>query len=109
MKYIILLFALFTLALCETKKTVATAIPAEEAFISVKKKLITCLENSQEASSTLKEYAKQVAKNEYKDKLKFSELGLGESDKNIVRQCRRKAFMFTRRNLKLKKKFPKKK
>ena len=101
MKYFILLLALFAVTLCEKKTPVATAIPAEEAFVSIKKKLVACLEQSEKASTTLKDYAKQVASKEYKEKLKFQELNLEQSDKEVVRECRRKAFMFTRRrNLK---------
>ena len=100
MKYFILLLALFAIVLCD-KKPVATAVPAEEAFVSIKKKLIDCLEQSEKASSTLKDYAKEVASKEYKEKLKFQDLNLEQSDKDVVRECRRKAFLFTRRrNLK---------
>ena len=109
MKYFILLLALFVITLCDKKTPVATVIPAEEAFISLKKKLIDCLEQSEKASSTLKNYVKEVAGNGYKDKLKFKELNLEQSDKEIVRECRRKSFMITRRrNLRWKRREKKK-
>ena len=48
MKYIIVFIVLISLAFCEPP--VARAIPAEEAFTELKKKILECIIKSEDAS-----------------------------------------------------------
>ena len=94
MKYIlfVLLFATALLINNETNNPpVATAIPVEEAFISVKKSFMKCLLDSENASDILKAYAQKIIDGDYKEKLDFKSLNLDEKDNKIVLFCRNKS------------------
>lgn len=90
MKFLFAFFALFSLALCEP-----AALPAEEAFKEVKKSLVDCISKEEAASAELKNYADDIINQDYTIRLDFAKFKENESDKNIIRQCRRKAFLFS--------------
>ena len=93
MKYIIAFIVLISLAFCEPP--LGNAIPAEEAFVEIKKKLLNCLVESEKASPELKKYATENINAGYKDQLRLFQFRNNESDRFVIRQCRRDAFSFT--------------
>ena len=93
MKYIIALIVLISVVYCEP--TLAKAIPAEEAFTGIKKNILECISKDQNASAELREYATQQLEAGMKETLLLSRYQQNETDRNIIRLCRRKAFIYT--------------
>ena len=93
MKFILIAFvALTSLVL---NQPVGKAIPAEEAFIEIKKSILDCILKSETASVELKEYANENVNNGYRETLLLSKFRDNETDRLVIRQCRRKAFLNT--------------
>ena len=93
MKYIIAFLVLITFVVCPP--TVDRAIPAEEAFSDIKKNILECIVNDTKASPELRNYAQESLNNGFKETLVLSKYRQNESDRLIIRQCRRKAFVLT--------------
>ena len=90
MKYIISFIVLISLAFCEPP--LGNAIPAEEHFVQIKKNILDCIVKSDKASAELKEYATEYLNTGHKDQLKLYQFRNNESDRFVIRQCRREAF-----------------
>ena len=93
MKFIILF--LFLISLVFSEPEVLKAIPAEEAFTEIKKSILECISKDEKASPELRNYAQENLNNGYKETLIFTKYKQNETDRLIIRQCRRKAFLFT--------------
>ena len=94
MKYIIAFLALLTFVCCQPEVPVHHAIPAEEAFIDIKKTIINCINEDERASPELKEYVKGYLATDMKEPLLLSKYRQNETDRLIIRQCRRKSFFY---------------
>ena len=92
MKLVIMFLVLISIVLSEP---VSKAIPAEEAFTEIKKNILECISKDDNASTELKDYVNESLSNGYKEPLNFSKFRENETDKTVIRQCRRKAFIFT--------------
>ena len=93
MKYIIAFLVLISLVICEPQ--VGQVIPAEEAFTEIKKKILECIEKETTASAELRQYASTMLSTGYKETLNFAKYRENETDKEIIRQCRRKSFIYS--------------
>ena len=93
MKFIIAFIVLISLAFCEPP--VARAIPAEEAFTELKKKILECIVKSENASPEMKQYASDALLSGYKEALNLSQFRKKDSDRLVTRQCRREAFTYS--------------
>ena len=93
MKFIIIAFA--TLISLVLNQPVGQAIPVEEAFVEIKKSILECIIKSDKASQELKNYAVENVNNGYKETLLLSNFRNNESDRLVIRQCRRQAFLNT--------------
>ena len=92
MIFVITLLFLISLALTQP---IGKAIPAEEAFTEIKKNILECIAKDVNASIKLKNYVNDNLNNGYKEPLNFSNFRENEIDRNIIRECRRKAFLFS--------------
>ena len=93
MKYIIAFIVLISFVFCEPP--VARAIPAEEAFTELKKKILECIIKSEDASPEMKQYATDTLQSGYKGTLNLSQFRKKDSDRLAARQCRREAFTYS--------------
>ena len=93
MKYIITFIILISLAFCEPP--VAKAVPAEEVFTELKKNILECIVKAEKASPELKKYATDQLAAGYKESLLLSQFRNNDSDRLIVRTCRRQAYTYT--------------
>ena len=91
MKYIIVFLVLISLAFCEPGKL----IPAEEAFIDLKKNILECIVKSEKASPEMKKYATDNLNSGANDTLNLAQFKNNETDRLIIKQCRREAFLST--------------
>ena len=66
--------------------------PAEQISQKVKKALLECIEQSENASLILKLYATETLKNPYNKLTHHSTFAINVADENIIRYCRNKAF-----------------
>ena len=93
MKYIIGLLVLISLVKCEPQ--VGQVIAAEEAFTEIKKKILECISAEETASEDLRHYASSMLSTGYKETLNFAKYRENQTDKEIIRQCRRKSFIYS--------------
>ena len=93
MKFVLAIIVLISYVLCQPE--VAKPIPAEEAFTEIKKSILECISQDEKTSPELRNYALENLNNGYKETLIFSNYRQNEVDRLIIRQCRRKAFLFT--------------
>ena len=93
MKFL-LIFFLICFVLCEPPKIV----PAEESFSEIKKQLLECISNDEKASEGLRKYAKDNINAGYKETLVLTKYRENDSDRFVIRQCRRKAFLLSSKN-----------
>ena len=94
MKYIITFIVLISLAFCEPP--VAKAVPAEEVFTELKKNILECIVKAEKASPELKKYATETLEAGFKETLNLSQFtNNNDSDRLIVRTCRRQAYTYT--------------
>ena len=93
MKILIFFLVLLTYTLCQSP--FAQAIPAEEAFKEIKKAILECISKEETATPELKQYANENLNSDMKERLDFTKYRENESDKKIIRDCRRKAFIVT--------------
>jgi hypothetical protein len=94
MKYIIGLLVLISLVTCEPP-VIGQVIPAEEAFTEIKKKILECISADATASEELRQYASVQLSTGYKEALNFAKYRENEVDKEVIRQCRRKSFIYS--------------
>ena len=94
MKYIIGLLVLISLVTCEPP-VIGQVIPAEEAFTEIKKKILECISQEGTASEELRQYASVQLSTGYKETLNFAKYRENEVDKEVIRQCRRKSFIYS--------------
>ena len=92
MKTLYLLLALITLTLCEdAPKT--KLIGVEDAFVEVKKRILECITKSETASAELKKYATDFLATDLKESLNLKKFRENTNDKDVIRKCRRDAFL----------------
>ena len=92
MKYIILFLALLSLALCEAPPR-SKLIAVEDAFVNVKKNILECISKSETASAELKKYATDLLATDLKESLNLHKYRENLTDKEVIRNCRREAFI----------------
>ena len=92
MKYIFLFFALLSLALCEAPPR-SKLIAVEDAFVNVKKNILECLSKAENASPELRKYATEVLSTDLKESLNLHRFRDNLTDKEVIRKCRREAFI----------------
>ena len=95
MKYIIAFIVLISFVFCEPP--VARAIPAEEAFTEIKKKILECITKSENTSPEMKQYANDALLSGFKEALNLSQFRKQDPDRSIIRQCRREALSYNSR------------
>ena len=93
MKYILCLLLLFEITFCNRKKSILSPHTMEEAYPSLRKSLLECISKSETASKELKNYANENLTKELKDHLNLSQFKELETDKLVIRKCRREAFL----------------
>ena len=93
MKYIFAFLALITFIYCQAEVPVHHAIPAEEAFVEIKKSILNCINEDNRASPELKEYVKGYLASDMKEPLLLTKYRQTETDRLLIRQCRRKSFI----------------
>ena len=92
MKFIFLFFALLSLSLCDTTK-INKLIAVEDAFVNVKKNILECLSKAENASPELRKYATEILATDLKESLNLHRFRDNLSDKEVIRKCRREAFI----------------
>ena len=92
MKFIFLFFALLSLALCDPPK-INKLIAVEDAVVNVKKNILECLSKAENASPELRKYATEVLSTDLKESLNLHRFRDNLSDKEVIRKCRREAFI----------------
>ena len=100
MKYIIAFLALITFICCQPEVPVHHAIPAEEAFVEIKKSILNCINGDDRASPELKEYVKGYLASDMKEPLLLTKYRQTETDRLLIRQCRRKSFIYSKTRMK---------
>ena len=95
MKFLIIFF-LICFVLSEPLQN--KIFPAEEAFSVIKKNLLECITKDEKASEGLKKYAQDNLNSGYKETLFLTKYKENETDRLIIRQCRRMAFLSTSKN-----------
>ena len=95
MNYIIPFLALLTFVCCQPEVPVHHAIPAEETFVEIKKTILNCINEDDKASPELKEYVKGYLASDMKEPLLLTKYRQNETDRLIIRQCRRKSFTYS--------------
>ena len=93
MKYIIFCLLIITFVVCDRKKSILNPLSVDEVFPELKKKLLECISQSENASDNLKNYANENLKSGLKEPLNFSTFKLVETDRVIIRKCRREALI----------------
>ena len=92
MKYLYLFLALLSLTLCDAPPR-SKLIAVEDAFIDVKKKILECISKSETASAELKKYATDFLATDLKESMNLHKYRENPSDKEVIRTCRREAFI----------------
>ena len=92
MKFIFLFFALLSLSLCDTTK-INKLIAVEDAFVNVKKNILECLSKAENASPELRKFATEILATDLKESLNLHRFRDNLSDKEVIRKCRREAFI----------------
>ena len=93
MKYIILCLLIITFVVCDKKKSILSPLSIDEVFPELKKKLLECISKSENASDNLKNYANENLNSDLKEPLNFATFKLIETDRVIIRKCRREIFI----------------
>ena len=92
MKFIFALLGLLSLSLCEAPPK-GKLIAVEDAFVGIKKNILTCLSKEEGASAELKKYVEEQLASDLKESLNLYKFRENESDRDIIRKCRREAFI----------------
>ena len=90
MKYI-LLFCIIVYAISTTKSPISAEIA--DIYKGIKTKIYKCVLNSDKASSTLKELANKNLNLKEAKPLNFHSIDLNGEDRQIIRDCKRQAFI----------------
>ena len=98
MKYVITVLALKAFISCQPKVPAHHVIPSEEAFIEIKKTILNCINEDDRASPELKEYVKGYLASDMKEPLLLTKYRQTETDRLLIRQCRRKSFISKTKN-----------
>ena len=100
MKYVITFLALIAFISCQPKVPAHHVIPSEEAFIEIKKTILNCINEDDRASPELKEYVKGYLASDMKEPLLLTKYRQNETDRLLIRQCRRKSFIYSKTRMK---------
>ena len=93
MKYITFCLLLITFVVCDKKKSILNPLSIDEVFPELKKKLLECISKNENASDNLKNYANENLNSGLKEPLNFSTFKLVETDRVIIRKCRRETLL----------------
>ena len=93
MKYFLCLLLLFEITFCNRKKSILSPHTMEDVFPALKKSLLECISKSETASEELKNYANENLTKELKNHLQLSQFKILETDKLVIRKCRRETFL----------------
>ena len=96
MKYIIAFLALIAFICCQPEVPEHRVIPSEEAFVEIKKSILNCINEDDRASPELKEYVKGYLASDMKEPLLLTKYRKTETDRLLIRQCRRKSFIYSK-------------
>ena len=92
MKFLFLFFALLSLSLCDAPPK-NNLIAVEDAFINIKKNILECLSKAENASPELRKYATDRLATDLKESLNLHVYRENLTDKEVIRKCRRDAFI----------------
>ena len=92
MKFLYLFLVLFTLAFCDAPPK-GKLIAVEDAFVNVKQKILECITKSETASPELKKYATDFLATDLKETMNLHKFRENLTDKEVIRKCRREAFI----------------
>ena len=92
MKNLLLFIVLLTFAFCDAPPR-GKLIAVEDAFLSVKKQILLCISNSETASGELKKYATDFLATDLKENLNLHKFRENPTDRDVIRKCRREAFI----------------
>ena len=92
MKFILLFLALFSLSLCDAPPR-NKIIAVEDAFTDIKKRILECISKSESASADLKKYATDFLATDLKESMNLHKFREDPTDKEVIRKCRRDAFI----------------
>ena len=87
----VLLISLFILCL-SSKKNIPQGQQASDVFAKIKKDIYQCISTSEEASKTLRDFAKTNLNSEGNLPLNFNTIELTQTDREVIKQCKRDAF-----------------
>ena len=97
MKAYLCFILLFACALCASKKTDKHLDPNFRN--EIRSKMIDCISGSEGISDTLKQHLETIKSSDERIPLHFSKLELGESDREIIRTCKRQVFKDRRKKI----------
>ena len=92
MKYLLLFIALLSLSLCDAPPK-NKIIAIEDAFLTIKKNILECIKIDTNASAELKKYAADTLATDLKESLNLHKYRENATDKEVIRKCRREAFI----------------
>ena len=99
MKFVIYFICLISIILCQPRSfnKERRRMQDEKESKDIKKSILECISKDVKASLDLKQYVMELLKKDNKEILHFEKFQ--ENDRNIVKQCRKKAF-FTKLSIK---------
>ena len=97
MKAYICFILLFACALCASKKTDKHLDPNFRN--EIRTKMINCISAADGVSEVLKEHLETIKSSDERIPLHFSKLELGDSDREIIRACKRQVFKDRRKKI----------
>ena len=97
MKAYISFILLFACALCASKKTDKHLDPNFRN--EIRAKMINCISAADGVSEVLKEHLEKIKSSDERIPLHFSKLELGDSDREIIRTCKRQVFKDRRKKI----------
>ena len=97
MKAYICFILLFACALCASKKTDKQLDPNFRN--EIRANMINCISAADGVSEVLKEHLEKIKSSDERIPLHFSKLELGDSDREIIRTCKRQVFKDRRKKI----------
>ena len=93
MKFLFLFFALLSLSLCDPLK-INKLTGAEDVFTNVKRTILECISKAENTTPELRKYVTDLLATDLKQNFNFREYR--EANKEVIRKCRKEAFIHER-------------
>ena len=90
MRYIIYFIILFTFIFCSPDADKTITVEDE-----IKKSILECIVNNEKTSPKLRNYANEKLSSGYKEDLLLTKYVQNDTDRNIIRQCKKNAYLST--------------